>query len=230
MASTATTSAITATGRHTVATMNSAARMAPAAIAAGRLRGVAAPVADVRAGPAGWPDRCWAARRREAVPGGRRGTPDGSVPMVMRPGSRRGGGGASGISPVPGRPSGCDRLSARTSPVRSRSSPPLGSSSPTSSRHTGDSVVNDDHTSTSSSSPPPAPDAAGAIRGISPVGGSVQCGSGPLSLGPKRSLRSPVSSGRSAAASGSSSGNSGPPNSSEGSLLRSPCRHMSSLI
>ena len=63
---------------------------------------------------------------------------------------------ASGISPVAGRLSGSDRLSVRTSPVRSRSTPPLGSASivATSSRQTGDSVVNDDHTSTSSSSPP----------------------------------------------------------------------------
>ena len=135
--------------------MNSAASTAPAAMAAGRLRFADADDADVLAGPAGRPERCWAALRRDCVPtGGRRGTPDGSVPMVIRPGSRRGG--AGGTSPVPGRTSGSEMLSERTSPVGSRSTRPLGSpvgSPVTSSRQTGDSVVNDDQTSTSSSSP-----------------------------------------------------------------------------
>jgi len=76
-------------------------------------------------------------------------------------------------------------------PVAARVKPPLGSRpapkslgtcsitpvTGSSSRHTGDSVVNVDHTSTSSSSSSSAssvvPD-GGAMRGTSPVGGAVQ--------------------------------------------------------
>ena len=44
------------TGRHSVATMNSAASTTPASMAAGRLRPAAGRPAAVRAGPAGRPD------------------------------------------------------------------------------------------------------------------------------------------------------------------------------
>src|SRR6188768_4300650 len=95
-----------------------------------------------------------------------------------------------------------------------------------SSRHTGDSVVNVDHTSTSSLSSSPA-GGGGASRGISPVGGSVQRGNGPVSLGPKLRRRSPVLSTESR--SRGSSGNSGPPNSAV-SGSSSLGRHLSSVI
>ena len=153
-----------------------------------------------------------AAPRRLRPAGGRRSTPDGSVPIVMRPGSRRGGA-AIGISPDGGRDIGCDRRVgthlarevaierparlAGTCPLGSRGKPPLGSfvgSSSMSSRQIGDSVVNDDHTSTSSSrrrTRPPAPCAAPRPSAGRSSAAAVPCRWGRSSAGAPPCRRTP---------------------------------------
>ena len=72
--------------------------------------------------------------------------------------------------------------------------------------------------------------AAGAMRGISPVGGSVQCGSGPVSLGPKLSRRSPVSSDDQWRVAGSRPGTADRRTLGGRAARRSRRRHLSSLI
>ena len=77
----------TSTGLMINAATNTPAMTTPAISAAPMLRGGGA---LVRAGPAGRPLR-WVGRPpRRPGSVGRRVIPDGSVPMVMRPGSRRG--------------------------------------------------------------------------------------------------------------------------------------------
>ena len=78
--------ASTMTGRVSRAMMKMAAITRPATTALPMLRGGAA---AVLVGPAGRPERCWPGRRRIGSVG-RRGIIDGSVPIVIRPGSRRG--------------------------------------------------------------------------------------------------------------------------------------------
>ena len=111
-------SASTAAGRQSVAMTKSAASTTPAITAAVRLRPAAIDPLAVRAGPAGRPDRCCAQRRRDVPGGGRRCTPEGSVPIVIRPGSRRGGV-VIGCSPVCGLAMGVERSSVYTWPVDS---------------------------------------------------------------------------------------------------------------
>ncbi len=165
--------AITPSGRHIKAAMNTAAINTPTAVATGRLRfaGCAAERGLLTARPAGCPPR-----RRPVCTGGRRGMPDGSVPIVIRDGSRA----ATGSSSV-GITSCCP---VRRTPGPASAPGSVGESS----FHTGDSEVNDDQTSSSSSVPSPGTvtSASGSRsrRGSSPVGGSVQCGSDPVSLAP----------------------------------------------
>ena len=134
------TSAITPSGRHIKAAMNTAAINAPTAIATGRLRfaGCAPERGLLTARPAGCPPR-----RRPVCTGGRRGMPDGSVPIVIRDGSRA----ATGSSSV-GITSCCP---VRRTPDPESSPGSVGESS----FQTGDSEVNDDQTSSSSSVPAP---------------------------------------------------------------------------
>src|SRR4029078_3288176 len=108
-----------------------------------------------------------------------RGRPSvGSVTMVMRPGSRRSGLDSSRVvvSSVSSA-GGCGGATRSISLVSSCA--PVGSSS----LQTGALPAKDDQTSRSSEGSDRG--AGGSVRGISPGGGSVQCGSGPVSDAPK---------------------------------------------
>ena len=193
-------------------------------IAAGMLRVDAGDAAVVRAGPAGRPERCWAgaaARRRAggwpARHAGRIGADGDAAGLAARrrqrqlAGAGRAGGGL-------GQRVGADLARGVTLDAARRVTVAATSPDGSSSRHTGDSVVNGDHTSTSSSSSPPPADAVGsdardlAGRRLGPVrqrAGVVGAEAQPAiagvvaHVGPRPR---PVGS----------SGNSGPPNSSDG--------------
>ncbi len=141
----------------------------------------------------------------------------GSVPMVIRPGPRRTGMLPDASSVASKESTG--RSSAKAAAAGTSCSP-VGAGS---SLHTGALLENDDHTSRSSVGSRVGSTAAWlSVDGISPVGGAVQCGSGPVSAVPNdnASLGS-ISVVR-------SSPNNGGPKSSSSS--RRPRRHRSSLM
>ena len=212
-------------------TRKATASPSPEPIATGRLRLSLTPIDEPADG-----GRCGVEPRRTGS--GRRGIPDGSVPIVMRGGSRRdasattasvaavvpGPSSAPGASATAGSAASSGSFSQLSSPVGSDGldadcaesvvllvKVPEGSSTLSPSFHTGDSEVNVDHTSRSSESPPSV-DAA-SILGISPVGGSVQCGSGPVVSLPKLNPEFSIV-GEPEPSPPESSPNSGPPNSS----------------
>lgn len=122
---------------------------------------------------------------------GREAAPSvGSVPMVMRPCSRRTGTDSSRVTTAGSSKrssSGCSNTGDR--PVMS--SRPSDDSAPKPSRELGDWPENDDQTSRSSVGSPVG--LGVRTRGISPVGGSVQCGSGPVSESPNEMPPDPES-------------------------------------
>ena len=203
------TSATTPAGRHIDSARNTAASTRPLATATGRLRASATgAVAPALGGRWGAPPR--------RLGSGRRGMPDGSVPMVMRAGSRRAG--SSGVATTAAvRP--VVRAGATSSIVGSSScheSSPVGSlgasGSPGDTSADAESDANDDHTSRSSVGL--SGRSVTGILGISPVGGSVQCGSAPVSSVPKLIRSAANSSSIDVTGCSVVAPNSGPPNSS----------------
>ncbi len=153
---------------------------APTAMAVGRSRAFA--FAGLVGGRAVDPERA-GRPPRVGSPGrplrgtGRDRSSVGSVPIVMRPGSRRSGMESSRLVMSSGsRPRGSMGITCSISSVSS------WGSTGWSSCHTGAFPANDDQTSRSSDGSEGAD--VVSVRGISPVGGSVQCGSGPVSDAP----------------------------------------------
>jgi hypothetical protein len=109
--------------------------------------------------------------------------PDGSVPMVIRAGSRRAGSTVSVTGTAPdGRDDDATEASAAVGSSCQLSSPVGSLGASTASSAVAD-PANDDHTSTSSVGS--GVDSVAAIRGTSPVGGSVHGGNAPESSDPK---------------------------------------------
>ena len=112
--------------------------------------------------------------------------PEGSVPIVMRAGSRGGSVTVSCVVVALESSAAGTSSSQISSPVVSTGCSPVGSFGTSLPFHTGESVLNVDHTSRSSD--PPSGGWTASIRGTSPVAGSVQWGREPLSSRPKLSL------------------------------------------
>ena len=194
-------------GRHITSARNTAARAKPDATAIGRLRPSAAG-ADVPA----LGGRCGAAPRR--LGSGRRGIPDGSVPMAIRAGSRRSGSAAPATGTAPELRVGTSATDASSTVGSScQLSSPVGSFGASFTASAAElEPANDDHTSTSSVGSDGA--RAASIRGTSPVGGSVQCGSAPESSPPRLIVSAADSSSNPTAGCSVVAPKSGPPNSS----------------